>query len=131
MTMFAHNLSATSGSDSIASLLDNITNGPDASEDTTLNRLATVIIGAFPRLLNLPNPMKRWADMLRTELGKIAQEVWDEAERNEVVGGMDARVLEVLSKWVPLLVMSAARDDTYRNRPGERSRTGLSGRGRR
>lgn len=95
MTMFAHNLSISTGSQSIATLLDNITNGPDDTSTFT-NKLAAVVINAFPRLLSLPNPMKRWADMLRTELGKIAQDVWDASERNEVVGGMDARVLEVL-----------------------------------
>ena len=94
MTMFAHNIADSS--DSVASLLGKIANGPHPP-DTTLNRLAAIIIGAYPRLLMLPNPMKRWANMLQAELGKIAQDVWDAAERNEVVGGMDARVLEVLS----------------------------------
>ncbi|KAI0310795.1 cytochrome P450 [Amylostereum chailletii] len=95
MTMFSHNLSTSSSS--IPTLLNNISNGP-SDEDTTLSRIATLVIGAYPRLLNLPNSMKTWADMLRTELGKIAQEVWDAGQRNESVGGMDARVLEVMGK---------------------------------
>ncbi|KIP02439.1 hypothetical protein PHLGIDRAFT_39271, partial [Phlebiopsis gigantea 11061_1 CR5-6] len=79
MTMFAHNLSISTGSQSIATFLDSITNGPDDTS-TFANKLAAVVINAFPRLLSLPNPMKRWADMLRTELGKIAQDVWDASE---------------------------------------------------
>lgn len=102
MTMFAHNLSISSGSVSITALLDNFSNGPH-DEDTTLNRIIATVIGAFPRLLSLPNPMKKWADMLRSELGKIAQEVWEAAERNEVVGGMDARVLEIFSRWTQII----------------------------
>lgn len=100
MTMFAHNV--CDSSDSVASLLEKIANGPHGP-DTTLNRLAAIVIGAYPRLLNLPNPMKHWADMLQVELGRIAEDVWDAAERNEVVGGMDARVLEVLSTRFTLL----------------------------
>lgn len=97
MAMFAHNPSASSGADSLATLIHSVTNGI-SEEDTTLNRLAAITIGAFPSLLNIPNPMKRFATMMR-ELGKIAEEIWDAAERNEVVGGMDARVLEVFSAY--------------------------------
>lgn len=98
MTMFAHDITASEEANSIQTLLKNISNGP-GDEDTFSNRLATTVIGAYPKLLALPNPMKKWATMLRAELGKIAQEVWDAGKQDESVGGMDARVLEVLSKY--------------------------------
>ena len=96
MTMFAHDVSVSSRPDSVAALMHNMANGP-SGKDTTLRRLMTVVMRSYPILLGLPNPMQRWAKMLRAELGKIAQEVWDSGERNNVVGGMDARALEVLS----------------------------------
>ncbi|KAI0345465.1 cytochrome P450 [Trametopsis cervina] len=97
MTMFAHNVSGGDGPNSVKTLLKNISDGPSGG-DTTLSRVAVIVIGLFPQLLALPNPLKKWAMMLRTELGKIAQEVWDTGKTNESVGGMDARVLEVLSQ---------------------------------
>ncbi|KAI0319617.1 cytochrome P450 [Amylostereum chailletii] len=95
MTMFAHDLSASSST--IPALLANLSNGP-SEEDTPLNRIAAVVVGAYPQMLSLPNPMKTWANMLKTELGKIAQEAWDAAQRDETVGRMDAKVLEVLNQ---------------------------------
>ncbi|KAI0083055.1 cytochrome P450 [Irpex rosettiformis] len=97
MTMFAHSVTASDGPNSVKALLKNISDGP-SGEDTAANRIAAIVIGMCPQLLALPNPMKKWATMLRTELGKIAQEVWDIGSRNKDVGGMDARVLEVLSQ---------------------------------
>ena len=98
MTMFAHSVTASDGPNSVKTLLKNISDGP-SDDDTTTNRIATIVIGLCPQLLAIPNPMKRWAVMLRTELGKIAQEVWETGTRNEDVGGMDARILEVLSQY--------------------------------
>ena len=100
--MFAHDVNAHAGSESVADLLIKITNGPP-DEDTYWNRIAAIVIGAWPELLNIPNPMKHWADMLRTELGRIAQDAWDAAERDEIVGGMDARAIEVLRACFQLL----------------------------
>ena len=97
MTMFAHHITASTGPNSVKMLLKNISDGP-SGEDTIANRIAAVVIETCPQLLAVPNPMKTWATMLRTELGKIAQEVWEIGSLNEGVGGMDARVLEVLSK---------------------------------
>ena len=98
MTMFAHSVTASDGPNSVKTLLKNISDGP-SDEDTVADRIAAIVIGMCPQLLAIPNPMKKWATMLRTELGKIAQEVWDIGSLNEDVGGMDARVLEVLSKY--------------------------------
>ncbi|KZV72230.1 cytochrome P450 [Peniophora sp. CONT] len=94
-TMFAYDLSDPTGS--IPTLLKNISDGPDGP-DTTLTRVAAVVIGTFPKLMGLPNPMKTWATMLQTELGKIAGEVWGSVERIGTLEGMDARALEVLSQ---------------------------------
>ncbi|VDC04240.1 unnamed protein product [Peniophora sp. CBMAI 1063] len=94
-TMFAYDLSDSTGS--IPSLLKNISEGP-TGPDTTLARTAAVIVSTFPQLMGLPNPMKSWATMLRTELRKIAEAVWDSAEEIETLEGMDARALEVLSQ---------------------------------
>ena len=99
MTMFAYNITAADGPKAVKNILKNIADGP-SDEDTLTNRTATVVIGAFPKLLALPNPMKTWATMLKTELGHIAQETWDMGKKNESVGGMDARVLEVLSMYL-------------------------------
>ena len=95
-TMFAYDLGDLSGS--IPTLLKNISDGPDGP-DTTLTRIATVVINAFPKLMGLPNPMKTWANMLQTELGKIAGDVWGPVERIGSLEGLDARVLEVLSAF--------------------------------
>lgn len=92
MTMFAYNLSASTGT--IPELLSNISNGP-SQEDTLANRLAGLLISSFPSLLAMPNPMKTWATKLRTELGAIAKDVWDNGIDGVEVG-MNARVLEVL-----------------------------------
>lgn len=48
----------------------------------------------FPYLLYLPSPIKRYANTLRTEFGRIAQEVW--AGKDE--GGMHAKVLDALGE---------------------------------
>lgn len=96
MTMFAHNITAAEGPNSVKTILHTMLSGP-SDEDTLTNRIAMVAIGAFPKLLALPNPMKSWASKLKAELGRIAQEVWDVGTRNATVGGMDARVVEVLS----------------------------------
>lgn len=97
MTMFAHNLSASTGT--IPELLSNISNGP-SQEDTLANRLAGLLISSFPSLLAIPNPMKTWATKLRTELGAIAQDAWDNGIDGVEVG-MNARVLEVLRGYLP------------------------------
>ncbi|KAI0088306.1 cytochrome P450 [Irpex rosettiformis] len=98
MTMFAHCISTSEGPNSVKEMFKNLSEGPP-SEDTIVNRLARVIVSMYPRLLAiLPSPMKTWATTLRAELGKIATEVWDVGKLNEDVGGMDARILEVLSQ---------------------------------
>ncbi|KAI0029798.1 cytochrome P450 [Vararia minispora EC-137] len=94
-TMFAYDLSDPTGR--IPTLLNKFSSGP-GDEDTTLKRLASLVISANPLLMNLPNPFKEWADMLRTELGTIAQKVWGAVEKGESLEGLDARVLEVLSQ---------------------------------
>ena len=97
--MFAHSVSTSEGPNSVKAIFKNLSEGP-SDEDTIVSRLAVAIIGMYPQLLAiLPSPMKKWAAMLRTELGRIAQEVWETGKRNEDVGGMDARVVEVLSKY--------------------------------
>lgn len=92
MTMFAYNLSASTGT--IPDLLSNISNGP-SQDDTLANRLAALSISSFPSLLAIPNPMKTWATKLRTELGAVAKDVWDNG-MDGVEVGMNAKVLEVL-----------------------------------
>ncbi|TFY52764.1 hypothetical protein EVG20_g10413 [Dentipellis fragilis] len=92
MTMFAHDPNASAGT--IPTLLRNITNGP--SVNNTFTRLMGVLIGKFPQLLSLPNPMKTWAGQLRTELGKIANEVWEESRED---ASMEAKVIRVLNKY--------------------------------
>ena len=99
MTMFAHHITASTGPNSVKTLLKNISDGP-SGEDTTANRIAAVVIETCPQLLAVPNPMKTWATMLRTELGKIAQAAWSSTEHIESLEGMDARVLEVLSMFL-------------------------------
>ncbi|KAA1477772.1 cytochrome P450 [Dentipellis sp. KUC8613] len=91
MTMFAHDPNASAGT--IPTLLRNITNGPSA--DNTFTRVMGILVGKFPQLLALPNPMKTWAGLLRTELGKIASEVWEEGQGDP---NMEAKVIRVLSK---------------------------------
>lgn len=92
MTMFAYDLSASTGT--IPRLLSNISNGP-SEDDTLSNRIAGLMISSFPRLLTLPNPMKTWATELRTELGAVAKDIWDDGVSG-VEAGMNAKVLEVL-----------------------------------
>ncbi|TFY80391.1 hypothetical protein EWM64_g3618 [Hericium alpestre] len=95
MTMFAHNLSA--GKEDIPGILHNIMNGPNV--DSIAARCIGIFIGMFPQLLALPNPMKSWADKLRTELGKIANKVWDEGCSD---AGMDAKIMQALSMFTTI-----------------------------
>ncbi|KAI0337143.1 cytochrome P450 [Trametopsis cervina] len=91
MTMFAHNLSDSNGH--IPELLDNIANGP-AENDSAFARVMGVLVATFPVLLQLPNPVSKWAKMLRTELGQIARKAW--TDKLKAGGDMNAKVLELL-----------------------------------
>lgn len=110
--MFAHNLTSSDGPDSVKTLLKNISDGP-SDEDSTSNRLIEIVINAYPQLLALPNPMKKWATMLKAELGTIAQNVWDTGIVNESVGAMDARVLQVLRECLLLLYFLSCTAHVY------------------
>ncbi|KAI0034614.1 cytochrome P450 [Vararia minispora EC-137] len=92
-TMFAYDLSDPTGR--IPTLLEKFSGGP---EDTIFTRLALLMISVNPQLMNFPNPFKEWANMLRTELGTIAQKVWGAVEKGESLEGQDAKALEVLSQ---------------------------------
>lgn len=87
MTMFMHNLSAGKGR--IPSLLHEMSNSPTGD-------LWTILLEAFASLfsciLYLPSPIKTYGNTLRTEFGKITQEVWDGIEG----GGMHAKVIDAL-----------------------------------
>ncbi|PFH47745.1 hypothetical protein AMATHDRAFT_66969 [Amanita thiersii Skay4041] len=90
MTMFMHNLSEAQ--DNIPSLLHNITNSPMPKEGAVL---AETLVSIFPILLKIPTSIKRWADRLRTELGKIAENVW----LGKVGIGMHAKLLDSLNQY--------------------------------
>jgi hypothetical protein len=89
MTMFRHNLSATEGQ--IPELLNNIANAPKKDATTAL---LGVVVSYFPALLKLPSPMSKWAQLLRGELGKIAEEVYSDAQETK---GMHSKVLDLMS----------------------------------
>jgi hypothetical protein len=57
--------------------------------------LLGVLIGTFPSLLRLPNPLSKAAATLRSELGRIARDVWgtDKAARRG-----QARILEMMGE---------------------------------
>jgi hypothetical protein len=90
--MFRYNLSATEGH--IPELLKNITNAPKADAKTAL---LEALVSYFPVLLKLPSGMAKWAQRLRVELGKIAEEVYGDAQETE---GMHSKVLDLMSVFI-------------------------------
>ena len=82
-----HNLSASEGK--IPALLHQMSNSPTG--DFWMILLET-FASLFPYLLYLPSSIKTYANTLRTEFGKIAQEVWAGKDG----GGMHAKVLDAL-----------------------------------
>lgn len=90
MTMFMHNLSASKGK--IPALLHQMSNSPTGNFWTIL---LETFASLFPYLLYLPSPIKTYANTLRTEFGKIAQDVWAGKDG----GGMHAKVLDALGRF--------------------------------
>jgi hypothetical protein len=87
MTMFMHNVSAGEGQ--IPALLHEMSNSPNGDYFTIFMETLTSF---FPSILYLPNPLKRYAEKIRIEFGKIAEEVW--AGKDDA--GMHAKVLDTL-----------------------------------
>ncbi|KAF8970724.1 cytochrome P450 [Flammula alnicola] len=102
MTMFMHNLGAGEGT--IPKLLHDMTNSPTGD---TLTSLLEAFASIFPQLLYLPSPLKTYGNKLRTEFGKIAEEVWSGKEG----AGMHAKVLDALAKQEGADVSPISKDE--------------------
>ena len=66
----------------------------------TLTLIAESLVDAFPILYKVPSPMREWTVMLRTELGKIADRIWQESGGSE--GGMHSKLLDAMGKLCAL-----------------------------
>jgi hypothetical protein len=72
--MFAYKVTAPPpGQPSIAQILEAFSSSEPPSDGAAL---AGALVGSFPQLLRLPNPLKRAASTLRNELGRIARAGW-------------------------------------------------------
>jgi hypothetical protein len=110
LTMFGYKVTAPPpGRRSISTILEAFSSSePMVEKDALLGALADT----FPQLLKLPNPLKRAADELRTELGRIAREVWSGGPGSRLG---DARLLDLIGTSVADLgalgVRTAVLDD--------------------
>ncbi|KAH8110285.1 cytochrome P450 [Phellopilus nigrolimitatus] len=92
MTTFGHNCSASSGE--IPALLDKISNAPRRG---AAFMIAKIVVSFCPFIVRLPSPMKHWARRLKTELGRVAEEVWSGGAKGEAAG-MHSKVLDLIDK---------------------------------
>ncbi|PCH41962.1 cytochrome P450 [Wolfiporia cocos MD-104 SS10] len=76
MTAFAYDVG--NSDHSIPELISKISNVPQSP----VTLLASALADVLPVLTRLPSPMKEWTTMLRTELGRIADEVWSQAQES-------------------------------------------------
>ncbi|CCM04915.1 uncharacterized protein FIBRA_07112 [Fibroporia radiculosa] len=90
MTTFAYDVG--NSDQSIPNLIAKISDVPE----TTGTLIAMSLITLFPSLLYLPNPMKQWTTMLRTELGKIADIVWTQNVEERGLG-MHSKLLDSMN----------------------------------
>lgn len=86
-----HNISASKGR--IPGLLQQMSNSPHGDFWTLL---LETFASLFPYLLYLPSPIKVYANTLKSEFGRIAEEVWAGKEG----AGMHAKVIEALCECV-------------------------------
>lgn len=86
-TTFAYDIAQSD--QSIPTLLTKITEVPQSTTAFVMGAL----VDAFPVLLKLPSPLKHFADMLRSELVKIADKVLSQTEH----GDMHTKLLDSLS----------------------------------
>ncbi|CCL98634.1 uncharacterized protein FIBRA_00636 [Fibroporia radiculosa] len=87
MTTFAYDVSHSDRP--IPKLISQIIDVPQ----TTLTFAVSAMTVLIPELLYIPNPMKRWTTMLRTEFQAIADTVWTQQERGI---GMHSKLLDAL-----------------------------------
>ena len=90
MTTFSCQLSDPSSGE-ISDLLLKLSKPPDREASTHIMR---ALIEAFPFLMKMPSPIRTWATNLKSELGKLAESIWNGA-RNGEADGMYSKVLDL------------------------------------
>ncbi|KZV98310.1 cytochrome P450 [Exidia glandulosa HHB12029] len=89
MTTFRYNISHTN--QAIFGTLEKMGNSP---QPTAFDEIMAEVVAHFPILLRLPNEMKTWIATLRSELGRVADELVNGAVQTH---GMHGTVLDALT----------------------------------